>query len=123
MSTTRCYYRSGFLSVKYWNNNNNKNNNMAYGLQTFNSDGSLKLDISSRLIRTVAIHNISSPPYTTGILYPYPANSASNFVVTGYYIDNQGKKGPLYISQLSNGFYVYAFVNYSYNAVVNVTGY
>lgn len=96
---------------------------MAYGLQTFSSDGSLKLDISSRIIRTVDIQYISSPAYTTGILYPYPANTASNFVVTGYYIDNHGKKGPLYISQLSNGYYIYAFVNYAYNAVINVTGY
>lgn len=96
---------------------------MAYGLQTFNANGSLKLDTSSRLIRTVAIHYISSPAYSPGYLIPYPAGTASNFVATGYYTDNTGKKQPLYISQVSNGFYIYAFINYAYEAVVTVSGY
>lgn len=96
---------------------------MAYGLQTFNAEGSIKLDTSARLIRTVSIMNISSPAYGPSSMFLFPSGTASNFVATGYFIDNTGKKSPLAVTNLSTGFYIWAYANYAYEAVVTITGY
>lgn len=94
---------------------------MAFGLQTYNSDGLLKLDISSRIIRTVSTVTLTCPPYGYGFV-PAPTGTASNWVATGY-MDYNGALRQIFVTQTATGCYPYTGVNASVPVTITFTGF